>query len=103
LDVWDDYVFIRKKLRFSIAACEKVFEQALHDLASNPSPRVVEASATIIKTLTDCTSQLLDLHTKIKAIKPKKELDSENTVDGRKNSVISSIDEILEEASKNGN
>jgi hypothetical protein len=100
-DVFEDYKFIRKKLRFSIAACEKVFENALRDLASNPSPRVVEGCATIIKTITECTGQILDLHTKIKSIKPRKEVDL--TVDGEngiKTAVRSSVDEILDEANK---
>jgi hypothetical protein len=99
-DVFEDYKFIRKKLRFSIAACEKVFENALRDLASNPSPRVVEGCATVIKTITECTSQILDLHSKIKAIKPRKEIDHTKDGGGVASVVRSSIDEILDEANK---
>lgn len=100
-DIIEDYVFIRKKLRYGIAASEKVFELALRDLSLNPSPRVVEGCSTIIKTITECTNQLLTVHEKLKKMKPCK--DSENDEknsggggDKKKTKIKATVNEIIQ-------
>lgn len=99
-DMYDDYVFIRKKLRYSVAACESVLTQALRDLANNPAPRVVEGCSAIIKTITDCTSQLLGVHEKIIKIIPKKDDDDDIGVDEngieKPKKVTATVNEIID-------
>ncbi len=103
-DVVEDYKFIRRKLRYAIAASETVFDFALRDMASNPSARGVEGCAIILKTITECTNQLLTTHDKIKKIKNIQEIkpdmnDSEKDEAGKTNikatinDIISSFDE----------
>ena len=99
-DVVEDYIFIRKKLRYSVAACESVLGAALRDMANNPSARCVEGCSAIIKTITECTNQLLLIHEKrskiISIISPPKN-DNKN---GDKNEeedkgIAARVDEIL--------
>jgi len=91
-DIAEDYKFIRNKLRYSIAACEAVFAHALRDLAANPTPRVVEGCSTILKTITECTSQLFDVHGKYQKMIPVKDNDV-STDDGK--GIKTSVNEII--------
>jgi len=102
-DIIEDYRFIRKKLRYSIAACEKVLQQSLRDLVSNPSPRGVEGCSTIIKAITECTSQMLDVHGKVKKMKPVKneELNGSEEGGSKKDKVKATINDILESMEEN--
>jgi hypothetical protein len=98
-DIREDYEFIRTKLRFSVAACEKVLEVSLKELVTSPSPRGVEGCSVIIKTITECTGQLLGIHDKVKKMQPRTEpLDNGtdgNEGDGKKKKIRASISEIL--------
>lgn len=101
-DLIDDYKYIRKKLRFSVAACEAVLESALKDMAINPGARSVEGCSAIIKTITECTNQLLGLHEKKKKIFNIAEPEKTTTVDGESDDagVKCSVDDIIESLSK---
>lgn len=96
-DVAEDYEYIRKKLRWSIAACEKVFEMALRDLVANPSPRVVEGCSTIMKTVTECTSQLFTLHGSYRKI-PRREEPEETDEEGggKKPALKATVNDIID-------
>lgn len=96
-DLVDDYVFIRRKLRYSVAACEAVLRGAMNDMGAFPGARSVEACATIIKTITECTSQLLDLHAKRKKtfmIQSPSE-DEKSNGDDKEKSVKCRVDQII--------
>lgn len=97
-DIIEDYKFVRTKLRYAIAACETVLGRALTQLATDPAPRVVEGCSTIIKTITDSTSQLLDVHQKINKMRPVKEPDpitGELDSDGKTPSISAGINDLL--------
>lgn len=105
-DLVNDYVFIRKKLRYSVAACETVLQSALRDMATNPGARSVEGCSAIIKTITECTSQLLGLHEKRKKIfliksddKKEEEIDEngKTKIKARIDQIIDSFNEEEEE------
>lgn len=98
-DISEDYIFIRKKLRYSVAACEKVLDQALRSLITSPTPRGIEGCSTIIKTITDCTGQLLDTHSKIKKmVPPKKDEKEELNDDGSIKSFT--VNDVIEQMKK---
>ena len=113
MDVREDYEFIRRKLRWSIAACEKVFSHALRDLVSDPSPRVVEGCSMILKTVTESTNQLFQLHGNYRKI-PKSALPDTPDDDGAEgegkgkrltatvNDIIEAFEKCKESADQDG-
>ena len=100
-DVVEDYKFLREKLRWSIAACEKVFDIALKDVAGNPSPRGVEGCSIIMKAITECTSQLFAMHKNYRAVpkhtEPEPEPEEGEDNDG-KTVLKTTVNEIIEAA-----
>ena len=101
-DLVDDYIFIRRKLRYSVAACEAVLQSALRDMATNPGARSVEGCSAIIKTITECTNQLLSLHEKRKKIFLIKTEDKpiEEEPDSDDKTLKCRVDEIIESFNK---
>jgi hypothetical protein len=97
-DIIEDYKFIRNKLRYSVAACERVLGVSLKELMIAPSPRGVEGCSTIIKTITECTDQLLSIHDKVKKMKPRTEpLESASDGDdsGKEKTIKATINDII--------
>jgi len=99
-DVVEDYIYIRKKLRYSVAACEAVLKAALKDMANNPSARVVEGCSAIIKTITECTNQLLSVHEKRKKIFLIKTEEEKPKDDEEDKGIKCRVDEIIASFSK---
>lgn len=72
-DLSDDYIYARKKLAYIMNACEAVLDHAINEIPNNPGPRPVEAVSSLIKTMNETCDRMLNLHEKMKKIKPKEE------------------------------
>lgn len=103
-DLNEDYRFIRTKLRFAMAASEDVLMGALKQMRNDPSARIVEGCSAIIRTMGDCTKQILDLHQQKKKTILLENKNSNDNIDedngsseDKKKSVKCNINEIIEE------
>jgi hypothetical protein len=98
-DITDDYKYSRKKLINVIQSAEGVMKHALMDMKNNPGPRPVEAFSTLIKVMNETHTNLMNLHEKMKKIKPSKPIEN-NDKDKPIQSTINDIIDKIEKAEK---
>jgi len=68
VDIFNDYSFVREKLIKSIVRGSEIIDEATRETKTAPSPRAIEAASGAVKTLTDVSKALIDLHEKIRNI-----------------------------------
>lgn len=95
-DIEEDYKFIRKKLRYCVAASETVFSQSLRQVTTDPSPRCIEGCSQIIKVIIEATKELQAIHEKQRKFKKEQPKQEPKTEDG-KNTVKSTLNDIMSE------
>lgn len=97
-DVKNDYQFIRRKLRKSVAASETILEQVLKNIKIDPSPRVVEGCSQIIRIMIDASRELQNIQEKQSKFVSKMKESGKIKEDGEKiNTIKSSLNEIITE------
>lgn len=72
IDMADDYNFVREKLIRSIVRGSEIIDKATVEVKTAPTARAVEAASGAVKTLTDVSKSLIDLHEKIRNIEANK-------------------------------
>jgi hypothetical protein len=80
-DICGDYNFVREKLIKSIVRGSELIDESVKAAKTDPSARQIEAASGAVKTLTDASKGLLDLHEKIRAIEKEKPT-AETNADG---------------------
>lgn len=97
-DADEDYKYLRDKLRFFMSSGEMVLSKAVNSVASDPSPRGIEAASLILRNVLKISETILNLHKETKNIlKPNKV--EENTKD-KDNILSASLVDIISEINK---
>lgn len=74
----DDIEKTRNNVSILMKSGDKALQSALALAVSAESPRAIEAFSTLLKTLSDINSSLLDAHVKVETVKQKKRGKGEN-------------------------
>ena len=85
-DISDDYSFVREKLIHSIVRGSEIIDASVTEMKILSSARAVEAASGAVKSLTEASKALLDLHEKIRSIE--KEAPKENEEDDKADKII---------------
>ena len=78
-DMAEDYNFVRENLIKSMVRGSEIIDEATKECKTAPTARAVEAASTAVKTLTDVSKGLIDLHEKIRNIEKERYNDENNT------------------------
>lgn len=87
-DISDDYNFVREKLIKSIVRGSELIDESVREAKGSPSARAIEAASGAVKTLTEASKSLLDLHEKIRSIEKEKPSESPEELDDLNNDKI---------------
>ena len=79
-DLEKDYEATRKRINDMLDLTDDALESAINIATSSESPRAIEALSTLIKSISELNSSLLDTHIKIKKLR-----DEESSEDTSKN------------------
>jgi hypothetical protein len=71
-DICGDYNFVREQLIKSIVRGSELIDESVRAAKTDSSARQIEAASSAVKTLTEASKSLLDLHEKIRAIEKEK-------------------------------
>ena len=74
-DISEDYNFVRENLIRSIVRGSELIDESVREAKTAPSARAIEAASGAVKTLTEASKSLLDLHEKIRNIEKEKPTD----------------------------
>lgn len=81
IDMIEDYNFVREKLIKSIVRGSELIDSATKEAKGVPTARAIEAASGAVKTLTDVSKSLIDLHEKIRSIEKERFTSDECTTD----------------------
>jgi hypothetical protein len=96
-----DYMFIRKRLLNAINLGDMILKESLKELKSAPTPRMTEASSTILKTIVDSSKELFNIHEKYRKINHEANSSKGGgTEEGEEGKVKAQLSEILKSIEK---
>ena len=82
-DILEDYNFVRENLIRSIVRGSELIDVSIREAKTDPSARAIEAASGAVKTLTESSKGLLDLHEKIRNIDKEKSSDDKDKTEDR--------------------
>ena len=90
-----DFNYARKKIKSALDQADQALDTAAQLAAQSGDPEVISSFAGLLKGVTDGSSKLLDLHTKLKALKKSDNSNSSNETNITNNTMILTTDEML--------
>lgn len=94
IDINDDYKTAREKIMMAIIRSSETLDTATREAKTAPSPRSIEACASISKSLNESTKNLMDLHKEIRGLENSKD---KEVADETNKNVKSSLTALLKE------
>lgn len=95
-DIENDYEIVREKLLVSIYRAEEVLTEAVKAMKHRPEPRMIEATSMSLKTLSDSSKILIDLHKQIIDIRRSETPETTPTISDRKGTMNNIIRKLKE-------
>lgn len=100
-DLKEDYIIAREQIMLAIVRSGEVLEEAVRSVKTDCSPRGIEVASQVIKTVTENTSKLLELHEKFRKLEEVKKVDKQNTQNKQSdNNKVSAVRGTLDDALK---
>ena len=99
-DISEDYNFVRENLIRSIVRGSELIDESVREAKTSPSARAIEAASGAVKTLTEASKSLLDLHEKIRNIekeKPAEHIEGGCALNGDKIVLKSTLTELIKQ------
>jgi len=99
IDIADDYSFVREKLIKSMIRGSELIDEAVKEAKTTPTARAIEAASGAVKTLTDVSKGLIDLHEKIRGIEKERgeEDNSTDTLDNPKIVLKTTLSDLIKQ------
>lgn len=73
IDILEDYAFVRQKLLKIIVRAEEVLDTSVIGLKTLPNPSMIESTSHLLKTVSEASKSMIDLHKEIATIEEKRQ------------------------------
>ena len=97
IDMADDYSFVREKLIRSMVRGSELIDEAIKEAKTAPTARAVEAASGAVKTLSDVSKALIDLHEKIRNIELERHSDGTEIQDDAGIMLKTTLSELIKQ------
>jgi len=68
IDITEDYSFVREQLIKAMIRGSELIDESVKEAKTSPTARAIEAASASVKTLTDVSKSLIELHEKIRSL-----------------------------------